>query len=324
MKVEKVLKGVINQVINNIKPINGIEDDVFIVCSSFEERTIAVAQKFDEQYKVATSFIFKYDEENLTNLRDINFEKLMNILKKHSDSVLPIFCDYRDPTNGILKFRELCRKRKVDLRNKNISIDITTFTKQYLLVLLKFIERQKPKSVRIFYTEPEDYAPKWGKPLSYGLIDIVSVPTYGGHFHIEKENLLILLLGYEGDRAYAIWERLTPHKTLILIGKPSFKNSWEGRVEEFNKKLISKLPRESVNYIPTLDPFEVNRNLDSLIKQHLPQFNIVISPLGPKPQVLGCYLSVRNQPDVQIVYAIPKFYEEEYFSKKIGKIWEYL
>ena len=155
------------------------------------------------------------------------------------------------------------------------------------------------------------------------MIDIVSVPTYGGHFYVEKENLLVLLLGYEGDRAYGIWERFTPHKTLILIGRPSFRNAWEGRVEKFNKKLISKFPVDSINYISTLDPFEVSKNLDSLIKHHMEKFNIYISPLGPKPQVVGCYLCIKTHPDVQIVYAIPKSHEEQYFSKQVGKIWEY-
>ena len=318
-----MLKGLIKEISNNIRPINKDKDDVFVVCTSFEERTTAVIGKFDERYGVVNSFVFKYDEKNRTNLRDINFGKIMNALREHSKSIFPIICDHHDPLDGVFKFKHLCKDRSIELKNKNITIDITTFTKQYLLVLLKFIEKQDPKSVRLFYTEPEDYAVKWEKPLSYGLIDIISVSTYGGHFYVEKENLLILQLGYEGNRAYVIWEKLTPHKTIILIGKPSFRNSWEGRVEEFNKKLISKLPKNSVKYIPTLDPFEVSKNLDNLIEQYSQKFNIVISPLGPEPQVIGCYLSVRKHSDVQIIYAIPKFHDEEYFSKRVGKVWEY-
>lgn len=318
-----MLRGLIREISDNIKPINNHKDDIFILCASFEERNRAVVERLAEKYRVAKSFIFKYDEKDRTNLRDQNFEKLKNALLLYSENVYPIICDHHDPLDGIDKFEDLCKNREIILENKNITIDITTFTKQYLLVLLRFIEKQTPKSVRLFYTEPEDYAVKWDKPLSYGLIDIVSVPTYGGHFYVEKENLLILTLGYEGDRAYGIWERFTPHKTIIMIGKPSFRNTWEGKVEQFNKKLISKLPGDSVNYIPTLDPFEVSKNLDTLIEHYSQKFNIAISPLGPKPQVVGCYLSARKHPNIQIIYAIPKSHEEEYFSKKVGKIWEY-
>jgi hypothetical protein len=318
-----MLRGLIKEVLNDVKPIENNRDDVFIVCASFEDRTTAVVNKFNKDYRVATSFVFKYDEQNRTNLRDMNFSKLMETLMKHSEKVMPVICNHHDPLDGIFKFEHLCESESLNLRDKNITVDITTFTKQYLLVLLKFIEKQISKSLRLFYTEPEDYAVKWGKPLSYGLIDVISVPTYGGHYYTEKENLLILQLGYEGDRAYALWERLAPHKTILLIGKPSFRDSWEGRVEEFNKKLISRLPKSSIYYLPTLNPFEVSKNLDKLIETHIEKYNIAISPLGPKPQVVGCYLSVRKYPDVQIMYAIPKFHEEEYFSKKVGRIWEY-
>jgi hypothetical protein len=317
-----MLNGVIKEAVD-IKPIENDKDDIFVACASFEERTNAVVNRFDDKYRVENSFIFKYDEKNRTNLRDINFESLREKLIKHSKNAFPLICNHHDPLDGIFKFKELCEDRSIVLEGKNISIDITTFTKQYLLVLFNFIENQNPRTVRLFYSEPKDYAVKWEKPLSYGLIDMVSVPSFGGHFYVEKETLLILLLGYEGSRAYGIWEKLSPHKTLILVGKPSFRESWEGRVEQFNKKLISHLPKDSIFYIPTLDPFEVNKNLDSLIEHHLQKFNICVSPLGPKPQVVGCYMSVRKYPDVQIIYAIPKFHEEEYFSKKVGKIWEY-
>lgn len=318
-----MIKGVIKEISNGILPMEGSKDDFFIACASFEERTLAVANKLSKGYKVSKSFIFKYDEKNKTNLREQNFRKVMDILSGYSGNVCPIICNHHNPMDGMDKFQSLCNDIGIDLEDANVTIDITTFTKQYLLVLLKFIEKQNPKSVRLFYTEPEDYSVKWKKPLSYGLIDTVSVPTYGGHFYPEKENLLILQLGYEGDRAYGIWERFNPHRTIILIGRPSFKDSWEGRVEKFNEKLISKLPKDSIIYIPTLDPFEVSKTIDKLTDQYLERFNIFLSPLGPKPQVIGAYLSIRKHPDVQIIYAIPKSHEEEYFSKKVGKIWEY-
>lgn len=318
-----MLKGIIKEVSNKIRTIENNRDDIFIVCASFEERTTAAVDRLDENFRVENSFVFKYDEKNRTNLREINFEKLLKILKRCSESISPIICNHHSPLDGINKLQELCKIKGLVLKNKNITVDITTFTKQYLLVLLKFIGSQNLKSVRLIYTEPEDYATKWKRPLSHGLIDIVSVPTYGGHLYIEKESLLVLLLGYEGDRSYAIWEKLAPHKTVILIGKPSFKDSWEGRVEELNKKLISKLPKDSIKYIPTLDPFTVGKSLDEFIDQFKQKFNIAISPLGPKPQVIGCYLSVRKYPDVQVIYAIPKFHDEKYFSKEVGKIWEY-
>ena len=154
-----MLKGIKTEASGSIRLIEENRDEVFVVCASFEDRTTAVIDSFSEGYKVSTSFIFKYDEKN-------------------------IICDHHDPLDGLSKFRDLCKSKGVVLEGNNMTIDITTFTKQYLLVLLRFIEKQEPKSVRLFYSEPEDYAIKWDKPLSYGLIDIVSVPSYGGHFYV--------------------------------------------------------------------------------------------------------------------------------------------
>jgi hypothetical protein len=318
-----MFKGLAKEVTGSIGPIENGRDDIFIVCASFEERNLAVVNRLGEMYRATRSVIFKYDVKSKTDLRERNLQKLKGALALHSDCIYCITCDLHDPLDGILEFQESYGRNEILLQDKNITIDITTFTKQYLLLLLRFVEKQKPKSVRLFYTEPEEYAVKWNKPLSSGLVDIVSLPTYGGHYYAEKEDLLILMLGYEGDRAYGIWERFAPHKTIILIGRPSYKNAWEGRVEEFNKKTISKLPEESVNYISATNPFEVGKRLNDLFSSYLKDFNISISPLGPKPQVVGCYLSIKEHPDVQVVYAIPKSYEEEYFSKRVGKIWEY-
>ncbi len=318
-----MLNEIISKVNSDIELINVNVEEVFIACASFEDRTTAVADRLSQKYKASTSFICKYDERSKTSRRDKNFHKLSSKISQHSNNVLPVICNHHDPLDGISKFRAICQNTKMSFNGKNISVDVTTFTKQYLLVLLKFLESYNPNSIRLFYTEPEDYAVKWEKPLSYGLVDIVSVPTYGGHCYTEKESLLILLLGYEGDRAYSIWEKLTPHKTIVLIGKPSFRGDWDGRVEEFNKKLISELPKDAIKYVPTVDPFKVRRCLDELIGIHSDKFNIAISPLGPKPQVIGCWLSVKKNPDIQISYAIPKRHEEKYFSKNIGTIWEY-
>lgn len=318
-----MLSKIMKRVKGSILPIDKMEDDIFLVCSSFEERTTKVGSMLDANYRTKNSFIFRYDEQTLTDLRDANLESLKQILTKHSDNVYQIDCDRFNPLEGIHRLQDHCREHSVHFEAANMTIDMTTFTKQSILILLKLIETQEPKSVRLFYTEPQDYAPKWGKRLAYGLIDITSVPSFGGHHYQKKETLLILLIGYEGDRAYAIWEKLSPHKTLVLIGRPSFKRSWEGRAEELNKRLLSRLSSDSISYVATLDPFEVAETLSNIIEEHSECFNIVVSPLGPKPQVLGCYLAARKYPDVQIVYAIPKRYDEEYFSRKVGKVWEY-
>lgn len=124
-----MLKGIIHEVSNNIKPIEGDKDDLFIACASFEDRTTAIADRLSEEYKIAKSFVFKYDEKNKTNLRDINFKKLKTLTEQHSEETFPIICSHHDPLDGIYKIRDLCKNKSINMEGKNISLDITTFTK---------------------------------------------------------------------------------------------------------------------------------------------------------------------------------------------------
>jgi hypothetical protein len=208
------------------------------------------------------------------------------------------------------------------LENKKISIDITTFTKQYLFLMLTYLYKQKISELRIFYTEPAEYA-VGNQPLSHGYIGTVSIPTFGGHFSVWKENLLILSLGFEGDRAFGIWERFSPHKTILLIGQDKNNNEWNNRVKELNTKLINKVTPDSIKFISSNNPFDFERSLIKILSKNIDAYNIAISTLGPNLQVLGIYLSQIKFPDVQVLYSIPKYHDEYFYSKSISTIWEF-
>lgn len=297
--------------------------DIFIQCCSFEERTDRVIKSINIKKSGETYFIFKYVDESKTNLRDKNYEEILNYLSKLTNNYHTILCESFSPTDGILQFKSLLNSLSLTLTGQKIHLDISCFSKLYLILLLKYIESCNPLTIRLFYTEPEEYAVKWDEPLTYGLVDVVSMPAFGGHYLQDRESLLVLLLGFDGDRAYGIWERFAPHRTIILIGKPSIRESWEGRVEKFNKRLMDRLPKESIYYLDSINPDSVQSSIAKIISKYNKKYNIMISPLGPKPQLLGCYLAIRDNKNIQLVYAFPKSYNERYFTKSAGNIWEY-
>src|SRR5688572_31830241 len=51
--------------------------------------------------------------------------------------------------------------------------------------------------------------------------------------------LLLILLGYEGDRAMALFNNLDPSETLLIVPKPAFHQEWE-RSEEHTSELQSQ------------------------------------------------------------------------------------
>jgi hypothetical protein len=100
-----------------------------------------------------------------------------------------------------------------------ITVDITTLTKRHLLVILKTLREALPCStVRLLYT-PGIYGRRVS--LSWGVKSIGIVPFFGGMGGGERgPRVLVLFLGYEGERAWAVWKHVEPDRTIAVIGNP--------------------------------------------------------------------------------------------------------
>lgn len=301
--------------INTIEP--SIPDDVFVCCASFEPRCIGVTERLSSTYRAQFSIMFWYKEPDRTTLRKKFAEAMRQKLEKVSPNLVIIESPRNQPINGIKELREKSSEIGLSLSNKRITIDISTFTKQYTLVLLKLLDGlESGNQIRVLYTEPIEYGPRRGGRLTEGLRQIVSVPFFGGHYSFQRKKLLVLFLGYEGERALAIWEDYAPDKTIAFIGKPGYRKGWERISEELNHRLL-EMPIVEKRVAPTLDPTEVFKNLEQIYETHR-SWNIYVAPLGSKLQALGIYLFAKRHPDVQIVYAIPLEYIEEDYSEGIG------
>jgi hypothetical protein len=292
-------------------------DDAFICCASFEPRCKGATQKLAASYRTQFSIIFWYKEPNRTELRKKYMGEIKQELERVSKSLIIIESSRNKPVEGIRKLQEEISEVGLSLCNKRVTLDISTFTKQYALVLLKLLNESKSGNcIRVLYTEPEEYGPHRGGRLTEGLEKIVSVPFFGGYYNIEMKKLLVLFLGYEGERALAIWEEYAPDRTIAFIGKPGYRKGWEKVSEELNHRLL-EMPVIEKRTVSTLSPTDVIANLEKIYEIYK-DWNIYISPLGSKIQALGIYLFAKQHPEIQIVYAIPLEYPEEDYSGGIG------
>ena len=306
--------------IDTINPAS--PDDLVICCASFEQRCKGVVNRLSSNYKAQNSIVFWYKETDLTNLRTYNMKEMERRLRTVSNTLEIVEAPRDEPIIGIRKLQEKCSQAKLSLSGKYITLDITTFTKQYTLVLLKLLnDLERENRIRVLYTEPKEYGPRLGGRLTRGLKKIVSVPFFGGRYRLDSKNLLILFLGYEGERAMAVWEEYGPEKTIAFIGKPGYREGWECISEDLNERLLS-MPTIERRTIPTLDPLSVANELEKIQKEYK-GYNMYVSPLGSKIQALGLYLFAMTRPEVQIVYAMPLVYLESEYSKGIGPTWQF-
>lgn len=301
----------------------GSPDDVFVCCASFEERCLGSLHRFSDDYRFRHGYLFIYDRPS--EKRQRNLEEMKGILDSRGH--LEIVESYEDnPIPSIARLRERIASLSLNARKNTITVDTSTFTKRHLLLLLRMIDDLELwQALRIFYTEPKDYITDLYLPMSFGIREIAAIPSFSGTQPLNKPILLVILLGYEGDRAMALFQNLDPNETILIVPKPAYHSEWEGRTEEMNRPLISLLGNEHIEYAHSRSPSEVASMLSTVLEKryNLVDWNCLVSPLGTKPQAVGLYLFWRkHRGEFSIVYAQSLQHNERYYSTGVGTTWQ--
>lgn len=297
-------------------------DDVFICCTSFEERCLGVIKKF-EDYTYSNGFIFKYtdqDEKTRGNLSKIK-DKLSKI-----GSFKEIESSEDCPSHSISELTKDINKLNLNPDNGVITIDITTFTKRHVLLLLQAIDNLGLwKLVRLLYTEPEDYNTERSIPMSFGIKQIDTIPGFVSSQALNKPKLCVIFLGYENARAMALFNNLEPNETVLIIPRPAYKEEWENRTEYINRDLIKLVGGDKIRYLDSRNPYKVYSGLRKLFyhgEWDLDNWNCCISPLGTKPQLIGLYQFWREYPcNFSIIYGQSMRFNKDFYSGGIGRTW---
>lgn len=300
----------------------GRPDDVIICCGSPEERCKGAIMKLSPNYKSNAVFLLRYTDHE-SQKRERNIKEMKDRLKSVGE-IAEIRIDEEKPLPLIKDIIQNIKKYAADPEKPKITIDISTIIKWHLLILFKALDLKYPqKEVRILYTEPEDYITELFQPLSFGINQIFPIPTYSGNYDFFKDTMLILLLGYEGDRALALFEETDPADCLLLIPDPPYHKVWKGRTEEMNKGIINIVGKSKIKYIHSRNPVIVCHQLHDILSNSIySKYNHIISPLGTKPQTLGLYLYLStNPPHTNLIYGSPLRHNEPFYSHGIGRTW---
>ncbi len=295
-------------------------DNVFICCCSPEERCKGAILKF-RNYKANNVFLIRYNGCN--EKKKQNYAEMKNLLKRVGE-IEEIVINEQNPIPVLMdlmtKIESACPKSG----RKKITLDISTMIKWHILLFLKYLElKDLLKHVRILYTEPLDYETNLFNPLSFGIKKIFPIPLFSGEHDFSNESMLIIILGYEGNRALALLEKKDPNKCLLLVAKPPYHEEWEGRTEEMNKPIINLVGKSNIRYIDSRNPTIVANQLHEILSDpSISSYNHYISPLGTKPQTIGLYLYLSTKPQNTIlIYGSPIRHNELFYSHGIGDTW---
>ena len=171
--------------------------DIYLCSSGFEERSTFLGINLNRT-QVSEAFIFHIEDTYKVS------EDHLEAIKKNLSNLITISYAKNAPLTTYDKFYQLffeLIKSKNDNRIFKVVIDITTFTIEVLLILIKLLSSEifvNTLNVFFVYTPAESYSNNdkniW---LTKGIRDIRSVLGYSGMHSPSKQLLLILLSGFE-------------------------------------------------------------------------------------------------------------------------------
>jgi hypothetical protein len=294
-------------------------DDLFICCASFEERCLSGPLRLAANYRTNFSIIFVLDEPLYKKQVESNLHSLKGILSgKSSKGIFTISCQRDSPVEAIAQLSNIWQRCKPrDPEEPFITIDISGFTKIYLLQLLNYLIIEAKLGLPRMLHTTQSYLPA---KLTKGVSQITTVPNFFGDISLGKKTVLVLFLGFEPDRTVAVWKHLNPDRTIALItSPPRHDNLKYVRYAEKNNAFL--LSQESVERreVPPDNPYAVRKVLEDIYNEFKGSGNMVVGPFGTKPQVVGLFLFCLEHPKVQVVYSLPVKYTRSYLWRKPGE-----
>jgi len=310
---------------NSIKKImlsdiskENINIDLFVCFSSFEERCLSIS-KYINRERIKESIIF-YNEDNIDYVGN-NLKRLESFYGEKARRVPVMHCN---PLRTADMMINTFKKKSISDSVGCVFLDTTSFTHEALLIVLKIIPLFFPKATLICgYANADDYDSnntsneKW---LSKGISEIRSVLGYPGDFLPAQKTHLILIAGYEYERAYSIINCVEPSSISLGFGQSN--NATAQKNMDANEHYAHLVEQMATNYcMNKIEKFEVKCNdpfvtCEKVTEQILKykDKNIMIVPLNNKISTIGVALATSKYDGVQLCYAPALAYNYEHYS----------
>lgn len=308
--------------------ISDLQNDVemFICCSSFEKRSSFFLEKFSGKFRTRFSIVFVIEEPEYEEQIEKSFSIIGKKLESTTDrKIFTIFCLRDKPDDGISQLRQILADCKVKTaENPVVTIDISSFTKVYLLEILYHLYFEfGMRDFNIIYTSQTYKC----CPLTEGSREIKVLPHFDEPLSLMKGVLLIEFLGFDPERTLYMWEHYYPLRTILIKSYPESNLKYLRYVEHLNWYILSRPGVESRALLFPYDIYAAQHFLkniyDEVCKQSKSEtmpYNIIIAPFGPKPQAVGLFLFWLNHRETEISYVFPRQYRKTYLKRKPDRV----
>ena len=207
-----------------------------------------------------------------------------------------------------------------------VVVDISVMSK-LLIVMTLVLLSDYMESVRIIYSEPEDYAPtqeeyekhkdEWALYFpqpSFGVHSVVRTPNLASVTMQRSPSLVVAFTSFNEQLIPALVSECNPSRLMIANGIPP-RLKWRARAtQEIAEALIKEYrddnPKDEngvlLRSVSTLDYRKTFDMLSEVYRENAYSDKIILAPTGSKMQAVACGLFKICCPDVHIEYPIPE------------------
>ena len=292
---------------------------VFLCSASFEKRSTTIPLSLDPS-RISHSVVFRS--------RGYKNDTSLNEIKNKIATSKVIDFDLNNPVSVARSLTEVVKE--CSSLESAIVIDITTFTHEILAMLLKLIHDNETKFSSIFclYNGAADYSNSkengltqmW---LSKGCRDVRNVIGYPGRMRPTAKTSLIILTGFELERATKLIEIIEPDRLMLGFGNdPTHDNHLEPvaffqeKFENWKKNYKNSNCTEFGFSCKNIE--KTTEVLSDLTAD--PDENYIVVPLNTKLSTIASSIVALKNPMIQICYSIPEMYNMDDYSSPGEKI----
>lgn len=287
-------------------PLNSLPErtetfiDFFICSCSFEDRCKSALFAFNPE-QIGRVFLFA--NADVLPYLSRNLSEIKNRYKRKTQVV---YISLRNPFLTYKVISKTLSKLLQNCDNLNGMLDITSFTHEAMLMVFDqlFCNQVSFNKFHIVYSS----AFKYGKWLSKGLGEIRSVLGYAGDYNPLKKACLIVVVGYEYDRAMRLINETSPNRLVLVYGKPNSNTTEIDEAWLYFEKLVKDCRSiydsnclETIE-VPCNDPFQVS-DLLQIKCNNLLDYNLIIAPMNNKITTLGVGMCTKVDTNIQLMYA---------------------
>ena len=285
-----------------------------ICCASFETRCLNIPKALSG--KVESVDIYRNSSIDIPLLTD-NCSAIRNYFSQARIFNIP-FDAPELVADSMAKTIE-----KLSNAKQNLLIDTTTFTHETLLILLRIVHLFKASfdSVQCLYNGACEYSPgcdpesTW---LSKGCKDVRSIIGFPGIIKPKEKTNLIILAGFELERATKLIELVEPDYLILGNGIDPVNQKISDTMTYFRHKYDSwkaeykVIERDDFDF-SCKDIEKTAETLSHIISEASDE-NYILVPLNTKLSTISAAIVALENRRIQLCYAVPEIYNYSNYS----------